>query len=239
MEIKKSPVADLENKRSLFLQLGFVMAIGFSLFAFEFDFGEKQDAQNYEAKAVVAEEEIIPQTQQEQQVQQQQPQFVPQQIMSDVLKIVRDEVMVSDEINLNMEDTKEAAPISIPTATTVTAIAAKKEEPIEEEEVFFIAEDMPLFNGKDASDSFREYVAKNLKYPDVAAENGIQGTVYIQFVVEPSGAVSNVKVLRGVDPSLDKEAVRIVQGSPKWTPGKQRGKPVRVSFTFPITFKLN
>ncbi len=215
------------------------MAIGFSLFAFEFDFGEKQDAQNYEAKAVVAEEEIIPQTQQEQQVQQQQPQFVPQQIMSDVLKIVRDEVMVSDEINLNMEDTKEAAPISIPTATTVTAIAAKKEEPIEEEEVFFIAEDMPLFNGKDASDSFREYVAKNLKYPDVAAENGIQGTVYIQFVVEPSGAVSNVKVLRGVDPSLDKEAVRIVQGSPKWTPGKQRGKPVRVSFTFPITFKLN
>lgn len=238
MEIKKSPAADLESKRSLFLQLGFVVAIGFSLLAFEFDFGEKPETQSFAAKNIAAEEEIIPQTQQEQQIQQQ-PQFVPQQIMSDVLKIVRNEVKVSDEINLNMEDTKEAAPISIPTTTTTAAIVAKKEEPIEEEEIFYIAEDMPLFNGKDASDSFREYVAKNLKYPNIAAENGIQGTVYIQFVVEPSGLVSNVKVLRGVDPSLDKEAVRIVQSSPKWTPGKQRGKPVRVSFTFPITFKLN
>ena len=239
MEIKKSPAADLENKRFLFLQIGFVVAIGFSLFAFEYDFGEKQESQNFAAKTVVAEEEIVPQTQQEQQVQQQQFEVAPQQIMSDVLKIVRNEVKVSDEINLNMEDTKEAAPISIPTTTTTTTIVAKQEEPIEEEEVFFIAEDMPMFNGKDASDGFREYVAKNLKYPDIAAENGIQGTVYIQFVVEPSGSVSNVKVLRGVDPALDKEAVRIVQSSPKWTPGKQRGKPVRVSFTFPITFKLN
>lgn len=239
MEIKKSAKADLENKRSLFLQLGFVVAIGLSLFAFEYDFGEKQEYQNFAAKTVVAEEEIVPQTQQEQQVQQQQIEVAPQQIMSDVLKIVRNEVKVSDEINLNMEDTKEAAPISIPTTTTTTTIVAKQEEPIEEEEIFFIAEDMPMFNGKDASDGFREYVAKNLKYPDIAAENGIQGTVYIQFVVEPSGSVSNVKVLRGVDPALDKEAVRIVQSSPKWTPGKQRGKPVRVSFTFPITFKLN
>jgi protein TonB len=239
MEIKKSAKADLENKRSLFLQLGFIVAIGLSLFAFEYDFGEKQESQNFAAKTVVAEEEIVPQTQQEQQVQQQQIEVAPQQIMSDVLKIVRNEVKVSDEVNLNMEDTKEAAPISIPTTTTTTTIVAKQEEPIEEEEVFFIAEDMPMFNGKDASDGFREYVAKNLKYPDIAAENGIQGTVYIQFVVEPSGSVSNVKVLRGVDPALDKEAVRIVQSSPKWTPGKQRGKPVRVSFTFPITFKLN
>jgi periplasmic protein TonB len=237
MELKKSPRADLENKRSLFLQVGFVVAVGFSLIAFEYDFGEKTEVQSFAAKNTVAEEEIIPQTQQEQQQQQQQPQFVPQQIMSDVLKIVRNEVKVSDEVNLSIEDTKEAAPISLPTITSTTV--AKQEEPIEEEEIFFIAEDMPLFNGKDASESFREYVAKNLKYPEIAAENGIQGTVYIQFVVEPSGFISKIKVLRGVDPSLDKEAVRIIQGSPQWTPGKQRGKPVRVSFTFPITFKLN
>lgn len=232
MEIKKSPKADLENKRSLFIQLGFVVAIGLSLFAFEYDFGEKQETQSFEAKSVTAEEEIVPQTQQEQQ-QQQQPEVAPQQIISDVLKIVRNDVKVSNEIDFNMEDTKEAAPITIATAV------AKTEEPVEEEEIFFVAEDMPLFNGKEASLGFREYVGKNLKYPDVAAENGIQGTVYVQFVVEPSGSVSNVKVLRGVDPALDKEAIRIVQNSPKWTPGKQRGKSVRVSFTFPIKFQLN
>ncbi|TCN73289.1 energy transducer TonB [Acetobacteroides hydrogenigenes] len=232
MEIKKSPKADLENKRSLFIQLGFVVAIGLSLFAFEYDFGEKQETQSFEAKSVTAEEEIVPQTQQEQQ-QQQQPEVAPQQIISDVLKIVRNDVKVSNEIDFNMEDTKEAAPITIATAV------AKTEEPVEEEEIFFVAEDMPLFNGKEASLGFREYVGKNLKYPDVAAENGIQGTVYVQFVVEPSGSVSNVKVLRGVDPALDKEAIRIVQSSPKWTPGKQRGKSVRVSFTFPIKFQLN
>lgn len=233
MEIKKSPTADLENKRLLFIQIGFIVAIGLSLFAFEYDFGEKQEEQSFAAKAVTAEEEIVPQTQQEQQ-QQQQPEVAPQQVISDVLNIVRNDVKVSDEINLSLEDTKEAAPISIQATTT-----SKKEETVEEEEVFFIVEDMPLFNGKEASEGFREYVGKNLRYPDIAAENGVQGTVIVQFVVEPSGMVSNVKVLRGVDASLDKEAMRIVQSSPKWTPGKQRGKSVRVSFTFPIKFQLN
>jgi len=232
MEIKKSPKADLENKRSLFIQIGFVVAIGLSLLAFEYDFGEKKEAQDFAAKSVTAEEEIVPQTQQEQQ-QQQQPEVAPQQIISDVLKIVRNDVKVNDDLDLSMEDTKDAAPITIQTSAPV------KEETVEEEEIFFVAEDMPLFNGKEASLGFREYVGKNLKYPDVAAENGIQGTVYVQFVVEPSGAISNVKVLRGVDPALDKEAIRIVQSSPKWTPGKQRGKAVRVSFTFPIKFQLN
>lgn len=230
MEIKKSPKADLENKRGLFLQIGFVVAIGLALFAFEYDFGEVKETQSYSNKTVAAEEEIVQTTQEEQQPQQ--LEVAPQQIISDVLKIVRNDVRVSNELDLNMEDDKTAAPITIPTT-------AKVEEPVEEEEIFFVAEDMPTFNGKEASIGFREYVGKNLKYPDVAAENGIQGTVYVQFVVEPSGSVSNVKILRGVDPALDKEATRIVQSSPKWVPGKQRGKSVRVSFTFPIKFQLN
>ena len=98
---------------------------------------------------------------------------------------------------------------------------------------------MPTFNGKEASLGFREYVGANLKYPEEAAKKGIQGTVYVQFIVEASGEVSNVKVLRGTNPSLDQEAIRIVKNSPRWTPGKQRGKNVRVSFTFPIKFKLD
>ena len=79
---------------------------------------------------------------------------------------------------------------------------------------------------------------KNLQYPEIAAENGISGTVYVQFVVEPSGMVNKVTIMRSVDPSLDKEAIRVVKTSPKWTAGKQRGKPVRVAFTFPIKFVL-
>lgn len=230
MEIKKSPKADLENKRSMFLQIGFVVAIGLSLFAFEYNFGEEKETQDFATKTVIAEEEIVQTNQQEQ--QQQQPEVAPQQIISDVLKIVRNDIKVSNELDLSMEDTKEAAPITIPTVS-------KKEEVVEEEEPFLVVEDMPTFNGKEAAIGFREYVGKNLKYPDVAQENGIQGTVFISFVVEPTGSVTNVKVLRGVDPALDKEAIRIVQSSPKWSPGKQRGKSVRVSFTFPIKFQLN
>lgn len=230
MEIKKSLKADLENKRSMFLQIGFVVAIGLSLFAFEYNFGEEKETQDFATKTVIAEEEIVQTNQQEQ--QQQQPEVAPQQIISDVLKIVRNDVKVSNELDLSMEDTKEAAPITIPTVS-------KKEEVVEEEEPFLVVEDMPTFNGKEAAIGFREYVGKNLKYPDVAQENGIQGTVFISFVVEPTGSVTNVKVLRGVDPALDKEAIRIVQSSPKWSPGKQRGKSVRVSFTFPIKFQLN
>jgi protein TonB len=96
---------------------------------------------------------------------------------------------------------------------------------------------MPGFGGGDNT-KFREYIQKNLKYPDVAAENGIQGRVFVSFVVEADGKVTNVKVVRSVDPALDREAVRVVESSPKWKPGRQRGKPVRVSFTFPIIFVL-
>ena len=80
--------------------------------------------------------------------------------------------------------------------------------------------------------------AKQLIYPEIAAENGIQGRVFVSFVVEPDGSVSNVRVVRGVDPALDREAIRVVKSSPRWTPGRQRGRPVRVTFTFPIIFVL-
>jgi len=111
------------------------------------------------------------------------------------------------------------------------------EEEFEEEEIFVIVEDMPSFQGGDIN-KFREYINKNLRYPEIAAENGIQGRVILSFVVEPAGNVSNVRILRGVDPALDREAIRVVESSPKWQPGMQRGKPVRVSFNIPIIFVL-
>ena len=96
---------------------------------------------------------------------------------------------------------------------------------------------MPTFQGKDVN-AFRDWVAKRLKYPEIAAENGISGRVFVRFVVEPNGVVDNVTVVRGVDPALDAEAIRVVKSSPKWSPGKQRGKAVRVAYTIPIVFVL-
>ena len=122
----------------------------------------------------------------------------------------------------------------------VNIVKVQQEEVIEqpkEEEVFFVVEEMPGFQGG-GIEGFRNYVQKNLVYPEVAQENGIQGKVYISFVIEANGKITNVKVVRGVDPALDKAAVKAVEGGPNWTPGKQRGKPVRVTFTIPITFVL-
>jgi len=112
------------------------------------------------------------------------------------------------------------------------------EEEIPEEEIFFIVEDMPSFQGKGLN-GFRDWVINNLENPEIVDENAIIGTVYIQFVVEPDGLVKKVTLMRGVDPLLDAEALRVVKSSPQWKPGKQRGHAVRVAFTFPISFSLD
>ncbi len=112
------------------------------------------------------------------------------------------------------------------------------EESVEEEAIpFALVEQKPMFQGGDAN-AFSKWVNQHLAYPDIAKENGIQGRVTLQFTVNTDGSVSGVKVLRGVDPSLDKEAVRVVSSSPKWTPGKQRDRPVKVTYTFPVIFQL-
>ena len=108
------------------------------------------------------------------------------------------------------------------------------EESDGEADIFQVVEDMPQFPGG----SVQKWISKNVKYPMIAQENNIQGKVFVQFVIEKDGSVSDVKVARSVDPSLDKEAIRVVKAMPKWKPGKQRGKPVRVSYTVPINFQL-
>lgn len=105
-----------------------------------------------------------------------------------------------------------------------------------EEDVFFIVEYMPEFSGGD--EALRKYIANNVNYPEVAQENGIQGKVYVTFVVTKDGSIANTKIARGVDPALDKEALRVVNSLPKWKPGKQQGEAVNVSYTVPINFAL-
>ena len=112
------------------------------------------------------------------------------------------------------------------------------EEEVEEEAIpFELIEQKPSFQGGDANE-FSKWVNSKLVYPEIAKENGVQGRVTLQFTVEADGRVTNVKVLRGVDESLDKEAVRVVSSSPKWKPGKQRDRAVKVTYTFPVIFQL-
>ena len=114
---------------------------------------------------------------------------------------------------------------------------AQPEPPKEEEnKVFDVVEEQPSFPG--GQGALMQWLSDNIKYPVIAAENGVQGRVIVQFVVSKTGSISDVKVVRGVDPSLDREAVRVVSQMPKWTPGRQNGTTVNVRYTLPVTFRL-
>lgn len=157
-----------------------------------------------------------------------------------------------DDINLQTDETDQQLINNMPDQEPVSETeyanppitapetADNKPSPVtvnSDDEVFFIVEDMPGFMGG-GQDEFRRYISENLRYPQTAAENGIAGRVFVQFVVKEDGSVADARIVRGIDPSLDREAIRVVMSSPKWDPGRQRGEPVNVAFTFPINFVL-
>ncbi|HHJ11119.1 MAG TPA: energy transducer TonB [Bacteroidetes bacterium] len=228
MEVKKSEKADLEKRKGLFLELGLVIVLSIVLIAFEWTSRDLGSTDIVMVGDEVMEEEIIPITRQEQPEPQKPPE--PPKV-TEFLNIVDDDIELDDELILeDMEVTQD-------TEIEIIEFEGEEEEEVEEQQIFFIVEEMPSFQGK-GQEGFREWIQQNLRYPEIAAENGISGRVFVRFVVEPNGSVSNVEVVRGVDPALDAEAVRVVSSSPKWEPGKQRGKPVRVAYTFPIVFVL-
>ena len=117
------------------------------------------------------------------------------------------------------------------------APVVEEEEEESAQQIFTVVEEMPDFPDGGLQ-GLLKFLAKNIKYPVIAQENGIQGRVVCAFVVNKDGSIVDIEVLRGVDPSLDKEAVRVLGTMPKWKPGKQRGKPVRVKYTVPVMFRL-
>ena len=217
MEPKKNPEVNLESKRGLFLQIGLVIALLIVLAAFEYKSYEKVEYNLGSLNLDDLEEEIIPITKQE--LKPPPPPPPP----PEVIEIVEDEVEIENEIEIEDTESDEDEAIEI----------------IEEDddEVFMVVERMPEFPGGDLG--LMKYIQKNIKYPPIAKEYNITGKVYVQFIVEKDGSVTNVKVVRGVDKNLDAEAVRVVKSLPKYKPGKQRGKAVRVMFTIPISFTLN
>ncbi len=230
MEVKKSPKASLENKRFLFTEIGFVIALLAVLFAFDYSSKEKKVATLETETAAVEVEDMIPITQETPPP----PEAAPKiPILSDQIDVVDDNIKIDDNMFQNLEDDANSG-VEIMDYIE----SAPEEETIEEEAIpFQLVEEKPSFNGGDANE-FSKWVNSRLVYPEIAKENGVQGRVTLQFTVNADGTVSNVKVLRGVDSSLDKEAVRVVSSSPKWKPGKQRDRAVKVTYTFPVIFQL-
>ncbi len=228
MDLKKSPKADLEGKKNMFFLLGLVVALGVTLVAFEWTSKPKKADSLGTVQTAEVEEEIIPITR-EQEVKPPPPPPPPKVV--EVLTIVDDDVKIEDELEIDDTEADDQTVIDV-----APVIQTQEEEEEEEAQVFFIVEDMPEFPGGELA--LRKYIANAIKYPVIAQENGIQGKVYVTFVVDKDGGISDARVARGVDPSLDKEALRVVNTLPKWKPGKQRGKPVRVSYTVPINFVL-
>ncbi len=226
MELKKNPQVDLERKRNMFFQIGLFVTLALILFAFELKIvpGEKNlfVAEN----TGPIEEEIIPITKQEE-IKTPPP---PPPPVTDVLEIVENNQELQNEVQIESTEADANTQISAP-------VEVQQEEETEEIINFYVIEEKPEFPGGEAA--MFQWIAKNIKYPEIAKENGVQGKVFVQFVIGKDGKVTDVQVVRGVDPSLDKEAVRVIQSMPAWKPGKQRGKPVKVSFQLPINFRLS
>jgi periplasmic protein TonB len=224
MEAKKSPKADLETKKRVFLQIGIILAMVAVWTAFEWRQYERQVIDLGVLEIDFIEEEDIPITRPET------PPPPPPPETSVELIIVDDDVEIDEEFMIDTEATvftevQEFRPIIV------------QEEEVVEDVIFTVVEDQPGFPGGD--EARMRFLQENLRYPTMAREAGIQGTVFVTFVVERDGSVTDVRVLRGIGGGLDEEAVRVVRMMPRWNPGRQRGQAVRVQFNMPIRFVLN
>jgi protein TonB len=232
MQVKKSDKVNLEKKKTIFIQIGLVLSLAFCLFAFEWTTKEVSNTNLGDLEMSDNIEEEMENTVQEapqEEVKAEQPE--PETVIEE-LTIVDDNVVVAN-VDLNSEADEN-------TRTNTNIITQSFDVEVVEEEVeaiaFAVVEDKPIFPGGDAA--LMKFIADNTKYPEIAKENGIQGRVFIQFVIDSKVNVTKVTVAKGVDPYLDAEAQRVVNELPSWTPGKQRGKPVPVTFVVPINFKL-
>ncbi len=229
MEVKKTPKANLENKKLLFREISLIVTLLIVLASFEYKTYEKSISTLSNDNVVIIEEEMIPITNETPPPPPEMPK-IP--VVSDDIIIVDDDVIIKTDLKINTEDDKNLG------VEIREYVVGKKEEVVEEEEIpFVMVEEKPKFQGGDEN-AFTKWVGERLVYPEIAKENSVQGRVILQFRVNTDGSVDNVRVIRGVDPSLDKEAMRVVSSSPRWTPGRQRNKAVRVVYTFPVIFQL-
>lgn len=225
MEVKKSKKADLENKRSMFMEIGLVVALAVVIIMFSVSQREKVVAE-LDLGGVADEIEVIDVTQEKE------PETVPVQqqtvaVITDILNVVRNDTQINTSFDFVDFDTEDI---------TIAPIEVETEE-IEEETIVLVAEQKPTFQGGDLN-VFRNWVNGRISYPELARENNIQGTVTVSFVIEKDGSLTNIQVLKSPDKTLSDEAVKILAKSPKWEPARQRNMPVRFRYTLPVVFKL-
>ena len=237
MEVKKSKKADLEGTKGTGLLIGYIVALSALFASFEYTTREFEETDVvYSVASFVSEEEVVPITQPIFTAAPPPPADAPQ--VAEIIDIVDNETEIVEE-KIETSESTDAA-ITGPTAPVSGPVMAGPPAPVQEEsdegEIFEVVEQNPAFPGGDKA--LLEWLQKNLKYPSSAQENGIQGRVMVSFVVNKDGSVVDPKVIRSVDAALDKEAMRVVSAMPKWIPGKQRGKTVRVKYTLPVTFRL-
>ncbi len=223
MEAKKNPKADLEKMSLMFLHLGLVISLALVITAFEWRFYEEGDAMDLGQVEDNFEDLMeIPPTEQ--------PPPPPPKIQQPEIIEVPDEEEIEEEIEIELD-------VEITEETEIEEIVFE-EAPEEEEveEIFTIVEDQPEPPG--GMGAFYQYISKNLKYPSQARRMGIEGKVFVQFVVDKDGTLTEVQAVKGIGAGCDEEAVRVIAAAPKWKPGKQRGRAVKVRMILPITFKL-
>jgi protein TonB len=229
MELKKTDKANLENKKALFVQIGLVLALSVTIFAFEYKTYEQKESTLVERQAVQEVEEIVMQTQED--TPPPPPEDVPAPETTE-FEIVEDDQKIENEFKVT----------SFEQTANVTATVGKIEidvieEDIEKEEtIFTVVEEEAGFPG--GYEKLLEYLGKSIKYPQQARETGTRGRVTLTFVVEKDGSITDIKVLRDIGSGCGEEAKRVVQAMPKWKPAKQRGKAVRQQFVLPVTFNL-
>lgn len=224
MEPKKSEKADLTKKTMLFFNIGLTATLLLVVFAFNYKSYDDDDVIAVGARSNNVEEILeVPPTEQ--------PPPPPPQIQQPQIIEVPDEEEIKDEIQVNLD-------IEVTTETKVEEIqVVEVEQPKENpDEVFLVVEETAAPKG--GMQAFYEFVGKKLKYPAQARRMGVEGRVFVEFVINRDGSIVDVKAIKGIGAGCDEEAVRVVQSMPAWNPGKQRGKPVRQRMVLPITFKL-
>jgi protein TonB len=227
MELKKSPKTNLENKRNIFFLVGFVISIAFCLYGFESNSSSNRAVTLGILSDRFIDEDLTPV------IQLDEPKVKPDPLpkVVELLRIVDNSTEITDELNIvDTEVTPETA------INALMQVSREPEKDVDESTIFISPEQMPEFPGGNLA--LLRFLNQNIKYPSVAVDNFISGKVTVSFVVNKDGSVSDAVILRGVDPALDKEAIRVVYSMPKWKPGLQGTKPVRVSFSVPINFVL-
>ena len=228
MEAKKSDKANLEKTKTMFTLLGLVISISIVILAFEWkSYDEKEEATQL-TQVVQEVEEMVIQTRQEETPP---PPEEPQQAETTEFEIVDDDQELKNEFSIETFENTGNAEVFIPKVEVV-------EEVVEEEEqtIFIVVEESASYPG--GIQEMTNFIKNNLKYPQQARETGTQGKVFVTFVVEKDGSLTDVKVLRDIGSGCGEEAVRVVKSMPKWKPAKQRGKPVRMQFNLPVAFTL-